>query len=160
MLADDHALIREGIRQLLESDENIEVVAEAGDGDECLKKLTMYKPQILLLDINMPKKSGIEVLEIIRNSNIDVRVLILTVHDEIEYLIKVIDIGVDGYILKNSEFCELKKAIMSIVEGDNYIQKKLIQRRSGRKEYVRDMVQKHGKHGGIFDHIPVKYPHA
>lgn len=126
MLADDHALIREGIRQLLESDENIEVVAEAGDGDECLKKLTMYKPQILLLDINMPKKSGIEVLEIIRNSNIDVRVLILTVHDEIEYLIKVIDIGVDGYILKNSEFCELKKAIMSIVEGDNYIQKKLI----------------------------------
>ena len=54
------------------------------------------------------------------------RSLILTVHDEIEYLIKVIDIGVDGYILKNSEFCELKKAIMSIVEGDNYIQKKLI----------------------------------
>lgn len=126
MLADDHALIREGIRQLLESDENIKVIAEAGDGDECLKKLIVYKPHILLLDINMPKKSGIEVLEIIRNSNIDVRVLILTVHDEIEYLIKVIDIGVDGYILKNSEFSELKKAILSIVDGENYIQKKLI----------------------------------
>ena len=95
MLADDHILMREGIRQLLEFDGSIDVVAEANDGEECIEKLLLAKPQILLLDINMPKKNGIEVLEEIKRKNIDVKVLILTVHDEIEYLIKAVDIGVD-----------------------------------------------------------------
>lgn len=97
MLADDHILMREGIRQLLEFDGSIEVIAEANDGDECIEVLQEMKPQILLLDINMPKKNGIEVLEEIKKRNIDVKVLILTVHNEIEYLMKAIEIGVDGY---------------------------------------------------------------
>ena len=66
MLADDHILMREGIRQLLEFDGSIDVVAEANDGEECIEKLLLAKPQILLLDINMPKKNGIEVLEEIK----------------------------------------------------------------------------------------------
>ena len=126
MLADDHILIREGIRQLLEFDGSIDVVAEANDGEECIEKLLLAKPQILLLDINMPKKNGIEVLEEIKRKNIDVKVLILTVHDEIEYLIKAVDIGVDGYILKDSESTELKRAISVIMNGESYIQPKLI----------------------------------
>ena len=65
----------------------------------------------LLLDINMPNKNGIEVLKEIRESDIDIKVLMLTVHNEVEYLLKAIDIGVDGYILKDSESAELKKAI-------------------------------------------------
>ena len=84
------------------------------------------KPQILLLDINMPKKNGIEVLEEIKKRNLDVKVLILTVHNEIEYLMKAIEIGVDGYILKDSESSELKKAINLIIGGESYIQPKLI----------------------------------
>lgn len=126
MLADDHILMREGIRQLLEFDGSIDVVAEANDGEECIEKLLLEKPQILLLDINMPKKNGIEVLEEIKRKNIDVKVLILTVHDEIEYLIKAVDIGVDGYILKDSESTELKRAISVIMNGESYIQPKLI----------------------------------
>ena len=126
MLADDHILMREGIRQLLEFDGSIDVVAEANDGEECIEKLLLAKPQILLLDINMPKKNGIEVLEEIKRKNIDVKVLILTVHDEIEYLIKAVDIGVDGYILKDSESTELKRAISVIMNGESYIQPKLI----------------------------------
>ena len=126
MLADDHILMREGIRQLLEFDGSTEVVAEANDGEECIEKLLLTKPQILLLDINMPKKNGIEVLEEIKRKNIDVKVLILTVHDEIEYLIKAVDIGVDGYILKDSESTELKRAISVIMNGESYIQPKLI----------------------------------
>ena len=121
MLADDHILMREGIRQLLEFDGSIEVIAEANDGDECIEVLQEMKPQILLLDINMPKKNGIEVLEEIKKRNIDVKVLILTVHNEIEYLMKAIEIGVDGYILKDSESSELKKAINLIIGGESYI---------------------------------------
>ncbi len=126
MLVDDHILMREGIRQLLEFDGNIEVVAEAGDGDECLQKLIDTKPEVLLLDINMPKKNGIEVLEEIKQKNINVKVLILTVHNEIEYLLKAVDIGVDGYILKDSESSELKKAINAVLSGESYIQPTLI----------------------------------
>ena len=126
MLADDHVLMREGIRQLLEFDGSIEVIAEANDGEECIEKLKTVHPQILLLDINMPKKNGIEVLQEIKNKNINVKVLILTVHGEIEYLLKAVDIGVDGYILKDSESSELKKAINAVINGESYIQPKLI----------------------------------
>lgn len=126
MLADDHVLMREGIRQLLEFDRSIEVVAEANDGEECIEKLLEIKPEILLLDINMSKKNGIEVLKEIKKQNIDVKVLILTVHDSIEYLVKAVELGVDGYILKDSESAELKKAISTIMSGESYIQPKLI----------------------------------
>ena len=126
MIADDHSLIREGIKQLLEFDGSIEVVAEAANGIECLEELKVFSPDVLLLDINMPEKNGIEVLKELKESKSDVKVLILTVHNELEYLLKAVDIGVDGYILKDSESSELKKAIQSICNGNNYIQASLI----------------------------------
>lgn len=126
MLADDHVLMREGIRQLLEFDGSIEVVAEANDGEECIEKLQEMSPDILLLDINMSKKNGIEVLKDIKNKNINVKVLILTVHESIEYLLKAVELGADGYIMKDSESAELKKAISVIMNGENYIQPNLI----------------------------------
>lgn len=126
MLADDHVMMREGIRQLLEFDGSIEVVAEANDGEECMEKLLEAKPQILLLDINMSKKNGIEVLKEIKNKKIDVKILILTVHDSVEYLLKAVELGADGYIMKDSESAELKKAINVVMNGENYIQPKLV----------------------------------
>jgi len=126
MLVDDHVLIREGIKQLLEFDKSIKVVDEASDGDECLSKLTKTSAQVLLLDINMPKKNGLDVLEEIKAKKLNIKVLILTVHDEIEYLLKAVDIGVDGYILKDSEIKELKTAIQVLACGESYIQPKLI----------------------------------
>lgn len=126
MIADDHALMREGIKQLLEFDGTIEVIEEASDGVDCLKKLRTIAPDVLLLDINMPNKNGIEVLEEIHNKNINVKVLVLTVHNEVEYLVKAVDIGVDGYLLKDSESSELKKAILAVLNDENYIQPNLI----------------------------------
>ena len=126
MLADDHVLIREGIRQLLEFDGTIEVIEEVNDGDECLEKLSNVMPDLLLLDINMPNKNGVEVLAEIRKRNLPIKVLMLTVHNEVDYLIKAVDIGVDGYIVKDSGSVELKKAINSIMNGENYIQPNLI----------------------------------
>lgn len=126
MIADDHSLIREGIKQLLEFDGTIEVMAEASNGEECLEKLEIIHPDVLLLDVNMPEKNGLEVLEEIKKKNYDIKVLILTVHNELEYLLKAIDIGVNGYILKDSESAELKKAIQAVLSGENYIQASLI----------------------------------
>ena len=99
MLADDHVLMREGIRQLLEFDGTISVIAEANNGVECMEQLLSVHPDILLLDINMPVMNGIEVLQEIKKKNISVKVLVLTVHNEVEYLLKAVDIGIDGYII-------------------------------------------------------------
>ena len=126
ILADDHVMIREGIKQLLEFDQKIEVVAQANDGVECLEQLCKSNADILLLDINMPRKNGLETLAEIRKNRIKIKVLMLTVHEEVEYLVKATEIGVDGYILKDSGSAELKKAIYAILEGESYIQPNLI----------------------------------
>jgi len=126
LLADDHVLIREGIKKLVEFDGSMEVIAEASDGVKCLEVLKVIKPDILLLDINMPKMNGIDVLEELRVQNNDVKVLMLTVHNEVEYILRSVDIGADGYILKDAGFSELKKAIETIVGGEAYVQPQLI----------------------------------
>ena len=126
MLADDHILMRQGIRQLLEFDDSIQIVGEVSNGEQCIDMIYMIKPHVLLLDINMPEKNGLEVLQEIRNKKLDVKVLILTVHNEIDYLLKAMDYGVNGYILKESDFSELKRAIDTVMSGETYIQPSLI----------------------------------
>ena len=126
MLADDHILCREGIRQLLEYDGSIEVICEVSDGEACLNELSIIMPDVLLLDINMPKKNGIDVLIEIRKRKYPVKVLMLTVHNEVDYLLKAVDLGVEGYMVKDSESVELKKAIKSLFRGGKYIQPSLV----------------------------------
>lgn len=126
MLADDHILMRQGIRQLLEFDDSIKIVGEVSNGEQCIDMIYKVKPHVLLLDINMPVKNGIEVLNEIRNKKLNIKVLILTVHNEIDYLLKAMDMGVNGYILKESDFSELKKAIDTVMSGETYIQPSLI----------------------------------
>ena len=91
IIADDHSMVREGLKQLLELDGDVEVIAEANNGIECIDLLERLSPQVLLLDINMPKMNGLEVLEKVKEKNIDVKIIILTVHNEIEYLLKAVD---------------------------------------------------------------------
>ena len=126
MIADDHSMIREGLKNLLELDGDIQVISEAVDGEDCLDKLQVVKPDVLLLDINMPKKNGLEVLKTLKSRRSKLKVLVLTVHNEIEYLMKAVDIGVNGYVLKDSESAELKKAIFTVADGETYIQPSLI----------------------------------
>ena len=102
------------------------MVAEANNGVECMEQLLSVHPDILLLDINMPVMNGIEVLQEIKKKNISVKVLVLTVHNEVEYLLKAVDIGVDGYIMKDAESAELKNAINCIMQGETYIQPSLV----------------------------------
>lgn len=126
MIVDDHKMIREGLKKLIEFDSEIKVTAEANDGEDCLHRLQEVTPDIILLDINMPEKDGIETLRILNEKENHPKVLILTVHNEIAYLIKAIDIGVDGYILKDSGSKELIRAIRSIHEGEKFIQPSMI----------------------------------
>lgn len=124
-IADDHSMIREGLKQLLELDGDIKVIAEANDGIECMEMLQKQVPNILLLDINMPQMNGIQVLETIRKEKIKVKILILTIHNEVEYLMKAVEIGIDGYVLKDSDISVLKKAIYAINGGESYIEPSL-----------------------------------
>lgn len=126
LIADDHSMIREGLKQLLELDENLKVIAEASDGNEALVKIDIYKPDVLLLDINMPNRNGLEVLRELKRKKSNLKVLILTIHNEVEYLVKAVDIGCNGYVLKDSSSDVLKEAIYALHKGDMYIQPDLI----------------------------------
>lgn len=125
-IADDHNLIREGIQHLLELEDDIRVVAHAANGEECIEMLESTPIDVLLLDINMPKKNGLEVIKIIKEKSLSVKVLVLTIHNEAEYLIKAVEMGINGYVLKDSGSDILKKAIYSIYNGEEYIQSDLI----------------------------------
>lgn len=126
LLADNHRMVRAGLKQLLETDSGINVVAEAGDGYECLNLANKTKPNIVLLDINMPNLDGLQVLNFMKQQKMLCKVIILTIHNEIDYLIKAMDIGCDGYVLKDSDFDTLKKAIYSVYSGEEYIEPSLV----------------------------------
>ena len=125
MIADDHLMVREGIKQILELDGDIKVVAEAGNGKECIDQLDENRTDVLLLDINMPNMNGLQVLQYLREKKADVKVLILTIHNEVEYLVRAVEVGVDGYVLKDSDSSVLKKAILAVYRGDSFIQLEL-----------------------------------
>lgn len=125
IIADDHLMVREGIKQLIELEGDIKVIGEATDGIECLEKIKLLSPDVVLLDINMPNMNGLQVLEKIKKEELNTKVLILTIHNEVEYLMKAVEIGVSGYLLKDSDSAELRKAIISVYKGENYIQPSL-----------------------------------
>lgn len=126
MLIDDHKMVREGMKQLLEYDNKIKVISEGASGMDCLKLLKQKVPDVLLLDINMPDMNGIEVVKEIRKRKLHVKILMLTVHKEVEYLLHLLDIGIEGYILKDSGSEELIKAIQIVNSGEHYIQPELL----------------------------------
>lgn len=126
IIADDHKMVREGIKQLLELNNSISVVGMAADGIECISLLEKEEVDVLLLDINMPNKNGLETLEEIKKINKKVKVIFLTVHNEVDYLLKAVEIGADGYVLKDSGSAELINAIQIVMSGKSYIQPDMI----------------------------------
>lgn len=126
LLADDHMMVREGIRCLLENVPEFNVVGEAADGYECISLVNKTKPNIVLLDIDMPDMNGIEALRVIKEQKMICKVIMLTRHNEIDYLMKALEIGCDGYILKESSFETLLKAIFKVYSGNNYIEPNLM----------------------------------
>lgn len=124
-IIDDHSLVREGIKQLLELDGDIKVIGQAGNGVEGLSLIEKQLPDVILLDINMPVMNGLQMLQELKNRKLNVKVLILTIHNEIEYLSRAVNIGIDGYVLKDSDSKVLKKAITTIYNNEKFIQPSL-----------------------------------
>lgn len=125
MIADDHSMVREGIKQLLELDGDIVVTSEASNGKQCIELLDEKRTDVLLLDINMPLMNGLQVLQYIRENRLKVKVLILTIHNEVEYLMRAVELGVDGYVIKDSDSSVLKRAIFCVNRGESFIQPEL-----------------------------------
>jgi two-component system response regulator NreC len=121
VLADDHAVLRSGLKALLEADGDLEVVGESGDGEACVDQIISLDPDIAILDINMPHCDGLEALEILQSKAPRTRVLILTMHDDIGYLRRVLALGGAGYVLKQSASEELLSAIRTVMSGGVYL---------------------------------------
>jgi len=117
LLADDHHIVRAGVRQLLESASDLQVIAEAGDGEEAQTLIQQHKPDVAVLDIQMPKASGIEVTRWVRARLPEVGVLILTAYDDDPYVMAVLQAGANGYVLKTAEADELIQAVRDVNEG-------------------------------------------
>lgn len=122
LLVDDHTLFRSGIRALLASQEDIDVVGEAGEGSEALKLCQILKPDIVLLDLNMPGLSGLEVLKLILEDSPQQSVIMLTLSEEADDLLKALQLGAKGYLLKNSNVDYLVNAIRLVAQGGTAIQ--------------------------------------
>lgn len=120
VLADDHVFVRDGIKSLLENEANIEVVGEATDGLEALKVVENEHPDLLILDIRMPNLTGIEVVEKLRRQNNLVKIVMLSMHESEEYVLKSIRAGADGYLLKGSSKEEFLKALHTVANGGKY----------------------------------------
>ncbi len=120
MLADDHVLLRREIRELLESIENYRVIGEAGDGLELLEQLKSVKPDIAIIDIKMPNLDGLEATREIKRNYPEVKVLILTMHKEKEYLDQALSAGAEGYLLKEDVDSKLLDAVATILSGGGY----------------------------------------
>ncbi|MBX6350486.1 MAG: response regulator transcription factor [Clostridia bacterium] len=121
VVADDHPLLRQGLKRALELGDDIVVVGEARDGEECLLRCRATKPDVLLLDITMPKVNGVEVARQLKAESPELGILVLTIHDNEEYLVESVAAGVDGYVVKDVEPGELRRAIQTVARGERYL---------------------------------------
>jgi DNA-binding NarL/FixJ family response regulator len=119
MLVDDHAVLRDGLKNILGLEDGIEVVGEAVSGNDALKKVATLLPDVILMDINIPDKNGIEVTSIIKKNYPDIKVLILTMYDHDEYFLSAIREGADGYLLKDAPSQQVVDAIHSVSNGQS-----------------------------------------
>lgn len=120
VIADDHHLVREGIRQVLQTGDEFEVVGQASNGAEALRLVDALAPDVLVLDVSMPDQSGIEVTAVLRDRGSSVRVLILSVHDHPQYVIEAVRAGARGYLRKDTEPAELRRAIRAVAKGESF----------------------------------------
>lgn len=121
LIADDHAMIREGIRAILADEEDLEVVGEAVDGQEAINNANLFHPSIILMDLNMPHINGAEAIRTIKRRHPKVKIIVLTVHKAEEFVRSTLDAGADAYILKDDTRLELISAIRHVQNGRSYL---------------------------------------
>jgi DNA-binding NarL/FixJ family response regulator len=148
LLADDHRLVRSGLRRLLETQTDMEVVGEAGDSEETVRLAQQLRPDVVLMDIAMPKGGGLEATRRIAEAGLPTRVLVLTAHAEEQYLLPVIRAGGAGYLLKSAADEELLDAIRAVYRGDAYLPP------PAAAMLLRDYMRRTGEGGGLAELSP------
>jgi len=128
VLADDHPIVRQGLRHLLESDPEFHVVGEAGDGIEAIHLIELWKPDILVVDMMMPGLSGLEVLRQFKKISPATRAIVLSMQSANAYVVEALHLGAEGYVLKETGPSELVNAIHLVTQGNRYISEKLLER--------------------------------
>lgn len=126
LIADDHELIRQGLKTIISFEDNLKIAGQAHNGEELLKLLKLYEADIVLLDFNMPVMNGIETLKRIKEEKPSVKVIMLTVENDRRTIHEAIEIGADGYVLKDSAGTEIVDAINTVCSGEKYIDKSLV----------------------------------
>jgi DNA-binding NarL/FixJ family response regulator len=121
LIVEDHQLFREGLRSMLQNREDVEIVGEAPDGLEAIKKIRRLRPDLVLLDLSMPKMGGISVMKEVKRELPQTRILALTIHESDQYVLEAFDAGTDGYCIKDASRQELMLAVESVLQGKTYI---------------------------------------
>lgn len=122
LIADDHAMMRQGLKQILELENDITVIAQASNGSEAVSLVREKKPDIVLMDINMPGTNGLQAIKELKSEKNPSKIIVLTIHEDREYLFKTIQMGAEGYVLKDAEPSVLIEAIRKVYNGQSYIQ--------------------------------------
>lgn len=120
LFADDHSVVRDGLRALFSSSPHFDIVGEAADGEQALRLAAKKHPEVLLLDITMPKVNGIEATRRVKKSHPNTKVLILTVHEEAEYIHEIVSAGANGYVLKTADSKEIFAAVQAVAAGEQF----------------------------------------
>ena len=121
VLADDHTILREGLRALLAADANFEIIGEARDGREAVRCVEKLGPDLILMDLSMPRMSGMDAIREIKRRYPDTKIIALTVHKTEEYLLTTLQAGADGFVLKDATHDELILAIKNVMSGKSYL---------------------------------------
>ena len=121
VLAEDHAILRDGLKAILSRDAELKVVCEAGDGQEAVRCAAEHQPDLLVLDLTMPRTNGMEILAEAKRVSPKTRVLVLTVHDSEDYVFSALRAGADGYVLKDSGSSEFLSAVRAVLSGERYL---------------------------------------
>jgi len=152
IIADDHSVVRSGLRLLLQSSPDFTVVAEAEDGEEAVALVDRHKPDVVVMDISMPKLNGIEATGIMKQSNPELKIIILTVHEDEEYVYQMLRAGASGYVLKSAGKKEIFAAIESALSGERFfspgISKLIIEgfiKRDKEQLQAQEQIQMHSK---------------
>lgn len=157
VLVDDHAIVRNGIKALLSSEQYIKIVGEASDGSEAVTIVTNTSPDLIVMDINMPVMNGLDALKAMRQNGLEIPCLILSMHESEEYVMKALDYGAAGYILKDTSKEHFLKAIKSIASGGKYfsgaISEYIVDRLMGKNKAVAEENTIPNEHQAILDEL-------
>ena len=121
VIAEDHTILREGLRALLSSHPNFEIVDEARDGQEAIRAVEKHRPDLVLIDLSMPRMNGLEALAEIKKQHPETKVVVLTVHKTEEYVLAALERGANGYVLKDADHAELRLALEQVLAGKRYL---------------------------------------